>query len=168
MDENSLIKKAVTGDKKAFAKLYTLYKDRLYRYAYFKLGNDSDAQDAVSACITAAYENIVGLKSEKAFQAWIFKILYRCCCELVKNQIAENSREALEELNKLPVSENGYIAAELKEALYQLCPDDREIVLLSAVAGYNSREISKITGLKSSTVRSRLSRGLAKMKEFLE
>ena len=73
--ENDLVKRAKSGDKDAFAKLYTAYKDKLYRYAYFKLGDPDDALDAVSECITQAYWGISSLKSEKAFSGWIFKIL---------------------------------------------------------------------------------------------
>ena len=63
MDEKVLAKKAKSGDKEAFAKLYTLYKDRLYRYAYFKLGSEQDALDAVSDCICEAFKYIKTLKS---------------------------------------------------------------------------------------------------------
>ncbi len=44
MNEKQLIHSAGKGDKEAFAKLYGLYKDRLYRYAYYRLGNSCDAK----------------------------------------------------------------------------------------------------------------------------
>ncbi len=168
MDEKVLVQRAVTGDKEAFAGLYTRYKDGLYRYAFFKLGNDSDAQDAVSACIVEAYANIGKLKNARTFSAWIFKILYRCCCAYVRDQIEQNSRSDMEVLERVPVEDERLMSVEVREALGQLDTADRDIVLLSAVAGYNSREIAALTGLKAATVRSRLSRSLAKMRAFLE
>ena len=54
----NLIARARAGDKQAFAQLYLQHKDSLYRYAYFKLGNAQDAQDAVSDCIVEAYAGI--------------------------------------------------------------------------------------------------------------
>ena len=56
----------------------------------------------------------------------------------------------------------------LKNALNLLNNDEKDIVLLCAVAGFTSKECSKIIGLKPSSVRSKLSRSLAKMKNYLE
>ena len=168
MDEKTLVQRAVTGDKEAFAGLYTRYKDSLYRYAFFKLGNDADAQDAVSSCIVAAYRSIGGLKNESTFQNWIFRILYRCCCAYVKDQIEQNSRADAESLGRVPVEDDRLMSVEVREALAQLTSVDRDIVLLSVVAGYNSREIASVTGIKANTIRSRLSRSLKKMRTFLE
>ena len=167
MDERILIKRAVTGDKESFAALYTLYKDRLYRYAYFRLGSAEDAEDAVSACVTAAYENIYTLKSEKAFGSWIFRILYRCCCAVLAERLSAvyEGEEALEDV---PATDASAVSPELKEAFAILSGGDRDIVLLSVIAGYNSREIADIMSSKPATVRSRLARGLKKMREFLE
>ena len=58
-------------------------------------------------------------------------------------------------------------AIELAEALAQLGDDDRDIVLLSIIGGLNSTEIAALTGLAPGSVRSKLSRSLAKMREFL-
>lgn len=167
MDEKNLVIRASSGDKEAFAALYTRYRDDLYRYAFFKLGNEEDARDAVSSCIIAAYEGIYSLRSAKAFKVWIFRILYRSCCQIIREQRFQSLRADTAELDRLAAPDNKFFV-ELKEAFGVLNDEDRDIVLLSAVAGYNSREIAAMTGLKASTVRSRLSRSLAKMKQFLE
>ena len=73
MDEKNLVTLAAGGDKNAFAALYTRYRDDLYRYAYFRLGNAEDARDAVSACIVSAYEGVYALRAAGAFRAWIFR-----------------------------------------------------------------------------------------------
>lgn len=168
MDEKTLVQRAVTGDKEAFAGLYTRCKDSLYRYAYFKLGNDADAQDALSDCIVAAYRSIGSLKNAATFSAWIFRILYRCCCTYVKDQIEQNARADISTLERVSADDERLLSVEIREALDRLDPLDRDIILLSAVAGYNSREIAAVTGIKAATIRSRLSRGLKKMRTFLE
>lgn len=165
--DNDLIKKARDGDKNAFAKLYISYKDKLYRYAYFKLGNTHDAMDAVSSCITQAYLSIYTLKSEKAFSAWIFKILYRECCTILGKRAVDSQNQDFNELN-IKANQIVELAPELKEALSILYDDEKDIVLLSVIAGYNSKEIGNMFGIKASTVRSKLSRALAKMRKYLE
>ncbi|MBQ3330716.1 MAG: RNA polymerase sigma factor [Ruminococcus sp.] len=168
MDEKLLVRRASGGDKEAFAALYMRYRDDLYRYAYFRLGNEEDARDAVSACIVEAYEGIFGLRNASAFKPWIFRILYRCCCRLMTEQSqSRNNRADVEELQNLP-AENDHVSPEVKEAFGVLNTCDRDIVLLSVIGGYSSFEIAEMIGLKPSTVRSRLKRALAKMKQFLE
>lgn len=168
MDEKILVQRAVTGDKEAFAGLYTRYKDSLYRYAYFKLGNEPDAQDALNDCIVAAYQSIGTLRDETRFCAWIFRILYRCCCAYVKTQMEQNTRADISSFEHIAAEDPRLLSVEVREALSQLDPLDRDIVLLSTVAGYNSREIAALIGAKPTTVRSRLSRSLKKMRTFLE
>lgn len=165
MNERDLVRRAKNGDKNAFAALYLSYKDDLYRYAYFKLRDSYDAQDAVSACITEAFSGIGTLRKAGAFKSWIFQILYRCCCGIIAGRVRrENAVSARE---NTVAEDKLHLAAELGEALDALSSEEREIVLLSAVAGYTSREIAGMLNLNSNTVRSKLSRGLQKMRTFL-
>lgn len=171
MDEK-LINEAIAGSKEAFCSLYGEYKDRLYRYALYRLGDPTDAEDAVSECVLAAWQSIGSLRKGKAFGSWIFRILSNCCASRIKEMIGarENLKRIYEEG---PLSGGGNVSVspslsvELNEALSQLSDEDRDIVLLSIVGGLSSPEISSLTGLAPGSVRSRLSRSLAKMREFL-
>ncbi len=165
-----MVEKARRGDKDAFCSLYALYKDRLYRYAYYRLGNADDAQDAVSDCIVSAYEQICRLRKAEAFSSWIFKILHASCSDYVKQQIRQRESESTDTVRS---SVNLFVfmderKTELCEALDRLSGDERDVVLLSVVAGFTSKEISKVTGLTAGSVRSKLSRSLTKMRSFLE
>ena len=170
MNEVELVNKAKKGDKDAFCMLYSLYKDRLYRYAYYRLGNAQDAQDAVMDSIVSAYEQIVNLRRAQAFPSWIFKILYSVCTTYIKHQIRQRECESIDNVKS---TANLYTVideskTELCRALDMLSSEERDIVLLSVEAGFTSREISKITGLTAGSVRSKLSRSLSKMREYLE
>ncbi len=167
MNGTDIIKRARAGDRQAFAQLYLSYKDRLFRYAYFKLGSVQDAQDAVGNCVAEAYAGIAQLKSEKAFQSWLFKIMYRECCRIYTERTLRGDEQSLTDTD---IAENSalHLAPELEEALSILSDEDRDIVLLSVVSGYKTREIAEMLRLNHATVRSKLSRALAKMKDFLE
>lgn len=168
MNEKELVKLARGGDKQAFCDLYIMYKDRLYRYAFFKLGNRDDALDAVSSCITNAYSSISTLKNDKAFSSWIFKILYRSCSQYVKAQIIERGQESIDDMTAQPSYDMNFDTPELMEALNILNQEDREIVLLSAICDLNSKEIARLMDIPANTVRSKLSRALGRMRSFLE
>lgn len=171
MDEK-LVNEAIAGSKEAFCRLYGEYKDRLYRYALYRLGDPDDAEDAVSECVLAAWKSIGSLRSGKAFGSWIFSILSACCASRIKTAIRE--REKLQSITRNGPAGTGAdssappsLSVELTEALSQLKEEDRDIVLLSVIGGLNSAEIGSLTGVAAGTVRSRLSRSLAKMREFL-
>ena len=121
----------------------------------------------MSDCIAEAYAGVTLLKSEKAFTSWLFKILYRECCRILRMRSVKSAEESLDLSAEIPVYDS-HLAPELEEALKTLQPDERDIVLLSAVAGYKTREIAEMLSLNHATVRSKLSRSLAKMKNFLE
>lgn len=171
--EIKLAEQARSGSKEAFCELYGMYKDRLYRYALYRLGDPDDAEDAVSECVLAAWQGIRQLRNTSAFGAWIFRILRNCCSRNIKSII--RLRENMQKLYDSGADASALAAGpadpsaaiELAEALSQLTEDEREVVLLSAVCGLTSREISGITGLTAGASRSKLSRSLAKMRDFL-
>ncbi len=166
--EIRLVRDAQAGSKESFCKLYGMYKDNLYRYALYKLGDPSDAEDAVSECVLAAWKGIRALRSEHAFSSWIFRILSNICAGMISKAIS--AREGLEQAGRSVMSSQEstvVTSVELAEALSRLDEEEREVVLLSVVSGLTSSEISGITGLKPGAVRSKLSRSLNKMKTFL-
>ncbi|MBQ9060913.1 MAG: RNA polymerase sigma factor [Firmicutes bacterium] len=175
MDERTLIKQAKNADADAFCRLYSLYKSRLYRYAFYRLGNESDAEDAVAECVLAAWKQISQLREPDAFAAWIFRILSACCGRLIQQQIRQRKQAAQMEQQTAVISlaaGNGSDQAGsdtwliLQEALDQLSDKEREIVLLSAVGGLNSSEIAQMTDLTAGSVRSVLSRSLKKVRGY--
>ena len=166
-NENMLVKQAIAGSKEAFCQLYGLYKDKLYRYAMYRLGSPEDAEDAVSDCVLAAWLEISALRSAEAFSVWIFRILHGCCARKIRDEM--RSREKTENYiqNYSSSFQDPSMAVELTEALCQLSQSDQDVVLLSVIGGLTSKEISRITGLTPGAARSKLSRSLAKMRSFL-
>ncbi len=170
MTQKELVILAQQGNHDAFCALYDERKTALYRYAYYKLGNEYDAQDAVSDTVLSAFVQIKELKKAEAFNVWIFRILNASCNKYVKNQINARQNMALDDAINLTSSDripDGTVT-DVNRALDLLSEQDREIVLLSAVSGFNSKEIAKITGFSHTAVRSRLSRALARMRSALE
>ena len=176
MKELELITKAQLGDQKAFCGLYDQYKDRLYRYAFYRLRSQADAEDAVSECVLSAWKQIGNLKEPKAFPAWIFRILAASCNKFIKDQIARRDMISLDDTAKA-VSADGGAKADaknmdtrmiLQDALDSISEEEKNMVLLSVVGGLNSSEIAEITGLTAGSVRSSLSRSFKKMRGYLE
>ncbi len=185
MSEKSIIQKAKAGDADAFCQIYDQYKDRLYRYAFYRLGNRQDAEDAVSECVLSAYRQLGQLRDVAAFPAWIFRILSGICAKMIAKQVERRKTvpfDAADERTGPSGLEAGWqeraavpdhadaiaLRLDLMQALEQLAADEKEIVLLALVAGFSSKEIAQMMGSRPGTVRSKQTRSLSKMRAFLE
>ena len=170
MNEKELVLMAKDGNVKAFCILYDKYKKKLYNYAYYKLGNAEDAEDVVQDCVMTAFESINQLKKADSFQPWIFRILYCGCTVMIKEQMQKRNIDDIDDCRNISSIENEITIEreELKAALDILSEDEKNIVLLSVVAGLQSKEIAKISGYSAGNVRQKLSRSLTKMKRYLD
>lgn len=157
-----LIRKAKSGDKDAFAKLYeSIYPD-LYRFALYTLKNPSEAEDVVSETVIDSFLQIRKLRRDEAFSSWIFKILSNKC-----KQRFTDTTLTLENIKDFPLS-----SFELerdvwvRNAFFTLSDEERLIISMHLFAGYKSREIAKILHMNENTVRSKENRALKKMAEI--
>lgn len=193
-NKRQLIELAKNGNADAFCELYDAYRQRLYRYAFYRLGNGPDAEDAVSECVLSAWRQIRSLREPDAFTAWIFRILSGCCGRLIQQQIQRRQQTSLDGVdtgsdasgtdaagtdaaNRSAEAEAAQaLAADeadpdtwltLQTALNELSDTERSIVLFSAVGGLKSHEIAELTGMTAGSVRSSLSRSLKKLRGYL-
>ena len=172
LDFTASVRRAQAGDAGAFAELYSLvYKD-LYRIALLNLNNQHDASDVVSDTVLEAYTSISKLRDEKAFKAWIIKIL----TVKIKNKRKEyneinNFREDVDDLSdaeEAAVSkEMDFGSIEVMEGFKQLSEEERMVLSLSVVSGYKSEEIARMFGTNANTVRSKVARAKARLKQLL-
>ncbi|HZJ78011.1 MAG TPA: RNA polymerase sigma factor [Clostridia bacterium] len=161
-----LVKLAKQGDRQAFGELYSLYSTELYKYACYILGSSQLAQDAVQEAVCCAYAQISKLRNEDAFKSWLFKILSNTCKRIIstKKEYHLEDNEYICDFDRFDFE----ISIELAIAMEKLKPEERMVLILSSVYGYKSREISENLNCSASTVRSKLSRALKKLRYELE
>ncbi len=161
---------AKNGDSSSFCKLYELYYKDMYRFAYYTLGNQQDAEDVISETVLDAFKGIKNLKKPEKFKSWIFQILSTKC----KRQIAVyvSNREHLQSDNDMTdIAQDDHPYAEhldVRNAFSILNETEKMIISLMVFAGYNSRETAKILNSQEGTVRSTKSRALTKMSQYLK
>lgn len=156
---------AKAGDKEAFCQLYETVYRKMYRVAFYALKNPQDAEDAVSEAVYDAFRKIHALRDASRFEGWIFAIL----ASKIKRTMSGYYRRTLElseEIAAEPLFDDR--ALDVKTGLALLPDEERLIVVLSAVCGYQSEEIGAIVGRPAGTVRSKLSRSLSKLREKLD
>lgn len=86
MENIDLVKKAITGDERAFETIIKGESDKLYRIALLYVQNKEDALDVIQESICKAFVSIKQVKEPEYFHSWLTKILIRSCYDLLKNK----------------------------------------------------------------------------------
>ena len=136
-----------------------------YRMAYSHVQNASDAEDIVQEGAYRAMKNSASLKQIQYAETWVYRIMlnemYR---HMSKNKTVAMDEFILEGLE----TEDRYENIDLRRALEQLQETDRVIIQLKYFEDRKLEEIAEILELNVSTVKSRLYRGLRKLKVDVE
>ena len=151
-------------DKQTFQNNVLASEEMLYRVSKSICFYDSDCEDAVQQAILNAYAKLDTLHEEKYFRTWITRILINECYR-VNNLKSREVSFAEYALTSEAVEDNySFVFTEIMK----LSPKIRIVVQLYYVEDYSVSEIASILHIPSGTVKSRLSKGRAKLKSILE
>ena len=153
-----------TMDKQIFQNNVLASEEMLYRVSKSICFYDSDCEDAVQQAILNAYAKLDSLHEEKYFRTWITRILINECYR-VNNLKSREVSFAEYALTSEAVEDNySFVFTEIMK----LPPKIRIVIQLYYVEDYSVNEIASILHIPSGTVKSRLSKGRAKLKSILE
>ena len=156
-------------DAESFAAMYSYVYTEMYRFALCMMKTSHDAEDAVSEAVIQAYEHIGSLRSEEAFKSWIFAILANTCRKKWRQQEKERKKAELSFFaEEEPADPDWEQAVDVRNAFAILGEEEQLIVGLAVFGGYTSGEIGDLLEKSPSTVRSKMSRALAKMSLILK
>jgi RNA polymerase sigma-70 factor (ECF subfamily) len=186
MDEAALIRSAQRGDADAFNTLVLAHQAQVYNVAYRIMGDEAAASDATQEAFMSAYRGIKGFRGG-SFKSWILRTVTNACYDALRY----NKRRPSTSLEDLGADKDGggwgeydeFIpspvespadAAERSElrhaiasAALSLPPDQRVAFVLSDIQGMSYEEIAEVMQTSLGTVKSRLSRARAKLRDDL-
>lgn len=155
------------GDREAFGRLYQEVALDLYRMALYTLGDPQDAEDAVAETFLEAWKGIRGLRDAASFRQWMLRILSIRCKRRVGVYVRDKGNIDIDDYLEETVPDETGPRAEVRQAMAQLAPDERQMVVLSTLYGYTMREIAEMMELPQGTVSSKLHRTLKKLRRML-
>jgi RNA polymerase sigma factor (sigma-70 family) len=151
------------------------HSDRVYRLAYRLTGNRHDAEDLTQEVFVRVFRSL-STYTPGTFEGW----LHRITTNLFLDQARRKQRIRFDALSEeregrlpsaLPNPADAYAERtfddDVERALAQLPPDFRAAVVLCDVEGLSYEEIAEIMGAKLGTVRSRIHRGRAMLRDAL-
>ncbi len=178
--ERQLIIAAQAGDETAFKGLVEAYQASLYNTAFRILGDQEAAADAIQEALFSAYQALQTFRGG-SFKAWMLRIVTNACYD----QLRRKQRRPTSSLDALLVGPGIHhaftdktedpetyvlrqdLGQTIQRGLCMLSLDQRIAVVLSDIHGLSYPEIAEIAGVPVGTIKSRISRGRARLRDYL-
>jgi RNA polymerase sigma-70 factor (ECF subfamily) len=182
IDESRLIARAQRGNLEAFNQLVLMHQDSAFTVAYRLMGDSHRAADAAQDAFISAYRKIDTYRGGN-FRAWLLRIVTNRCYDVLRGQQRhpstsidrtgdEDDPEPLQIADTSALPEEIVQQQELRRAVQQcigaLGEDQRMALVLSDVEGMSYDEIALQTGTAMGTVKSRISRARASVRDCLQ
>lgn len=178
MPDDSLLDRARGGDLDAFNALVAENQGIVFNLCLRMLGNWAAAEDAAQEAFVSAWRHLGSMRGEQ-LRPWLLRIASNAATDELRRRSrrpASSLETALDEgaphpADPQPSPESATLTAELRSgidaALMRLPADQRLAVVLCDIQGLEYEEIAQVMRTNIGTVKSRLSRGRARMREAL-
>ncbi|GAB4207448.1 MAG: sigma-70 family RNA polymerase sigma factor [Roseiflexaceae bacterium] len=182
-EERRLISTAQRGDVESFNALVRLYESRVYNLCYRMLGDGDSAADAAQDAFFSAFRNLRSFRGG-SFRSWMLRIATNTCYDALRARkrrpttSLDSDDDDSDDSSPLQIADGGEapdefalrreLAGAIQQALDTLPDEQRLAVVLSDIQGLAYEEIAQIMNANLGTVKSRLSRGRARLREALK
>lgn len=174
IDERDVVSRAIRGDGEAFSQLYGEYFDRVYRYIYLRVGNQSEVEDLTQEVFIKAFEGISSYRWRSlSFAAWLFRIAHNHVIDHLRKEgrvekvVWDDNVSSLEEANPALVAERALELEELRDNIERLSPAQRAVILLRFGSGLSVVEVAKVLGKSPGTVKALQHSGIAALRKMM-
>jgi RNA polymerase sigma factor (sigma-70 family) len=166
----STVRLAAQGDEAAFTRLVAEHRAAMARVAFVICGDPEATRDAVQSAWSIAWRRLPTLRDPDQVRPWLIAIAANEARQFVRTQrrrpVIDISDTLLSDERGDPADAIGLV--DLQRALADLKPDDRRLLALRYVAGLDSSQIARHTGLSASGVRSRLARVIDRLRTDID
>jgi RNA polymerase sigma-70 factor (ECF subfamily) len=184
--DGEVVKRCIQGETQAFNVLVEKYYKKIYNLAYRFVGDSEEANDLAQEIFTAAFQNLAKFRGDAKFSTWLFQIatnrgknkfkyLKRRGYFVNRGQIdSDDDRDYLQRAvpdhstNPEDLLAGKQLQKVVQDAINELDPDHKAIVILRDIEGFSYEEIAKILDLPEGTTKSRLHRARMVVKEKLK
>jgi RNA polymerase sigma-70 factor (ECF subfamily) len=182
-----LIDRLVLRDERAFNALVKAYERRVFALVLRMIGNPSEAEDLAQEVFVQVFKAIGSFRRESKLSTWIYRIAINLCKNRGKylraRHVGEqdpldaeperaapgNSRGSHADIARPDEMASGkQLERIVQHAIAELEPTFRECLILRDVEDLSYEEIGEITGLPAGTVKSRIHRARAQLKDIVE
>jgi RNA polymerase sigma-70 factor (ECF subfamily) len=172
--ERALIQSSIDGDSKAFEMLYLHYMEKIYRYIYFRVADEAQAEDMTEEVFVRAWEALPKYKlGETRFTSWLYTIAHNLIVDHYRRRnptpISTHDLNRYADRRDLPeriVSRRQEFDV-LAKSIMQLEDLEQQVLILRFVEELSHREIAKIIGKSQTASRVIQHRALKSLRKLL-
>lgn len=174
-DDAALVARACQGSLEAFNALVRAHERLAYNVALRMLGDADEAADVTQDSFIAAYEHLADLRGP--FRPWLLRIVVNRCYDALRRRnrgprpldavLGEATPVAGASADPEQQALSAELARTIERCLQQLPPDQRAVVVLVDVHGLSYEETAEAVRVPVGTIRSRLFRGRARLRDAL-
>lgn len=171
----------VTGDSEAFGVLFARHQDRLWAVALRTCGDREEAADALQDALVSAFRRASSFRGESSVTTWLHRIVVNACLDRRRRGIVRRAQPLPENdeavspsravsaaaLDPAEEVERAERARAVLEALRTLPVEQRSALVLVDMQGFSVDEAAAILQVPPGTVKSRCSRGRARLAPLL-
>jgi RNA polymerase sigma-70 factor (ECF subfamily) len=167
-DEGALIRQARRGSADAVEALVQRHWDDAHRAAFLIVQDAAAAEDIAQEAMLAALRALDRFDRKRPFRPWLHRIVVNRSLDWVRarRRRAEVTAEVGD--GAAPEEADVAVSCDLAAALAALDPDERALIVLRHLLGYRSTELARMLDVPAPTVRTRLARALARLRELLD
>lgn len=170
-----LIQSFCEGNTDAFNSLVERWQQRIHRVAYRYFNSHDEAMEITQKTFIKAYKKLHTLDDYTAFPAWIYRIANNVCLDESRragrrrsasiNEVTNNPATSISTDASLQQQDLGIM---LQQALQQLPPEQRMVVILKEYQELKFGEIAATLNVPENTVKSRLYTGFRKLRNIFD
>jgi RNA polymerase sigma-70 factor (ECF subfamily) len=172
--EKDVVSRAIKGDGEAFAQLYEEHFDKIYRYIYLKVGNQTETEDLTQEVFVKALEAISSYKWRNLpFVAWLFRIAHNQLIDYLRKQskVAEvawdDNMARTSEPNPEVIAEQELEIEDLVDNMKKLPSAQREVISLRFGSELSVAEVAKALGKSPGTVKALQYNGVVALRKMM-
>jgi RNA polymerase sigma-70 factor, ECF subfamily len=168
--ERGLVREVQRGSTQALEELFRREWPRAYRAAYLVVHDAAAAEDIAQEAFLAAVRAIDRFDRRRPFGPWMHRIVVNRAIDVTRARALrrEVDAAAAESAEAPPDEPSAPLSGEVVEALRELSPEHRAVVVLRFVFDYTPGEIGRALDMPRGTVNSRLRRALDRLGEEID
>ena len=173
-DQENIIARARRGDADAFEQLVVAYRDQVFRLALRMCGNEADADEVAQEAFLSAWKALPNFRGDSRFSTWLYQLTSHAAIDLMRREKRQITAEDITEVSAPDPGPSPQQQAErsetrqaVRDAMGQLSPEYRQIVVLRFLQELSYEEIGAVLKLPPGTVKSRLNRAKSQLKDIL-
>lgn len=173
LEEWQLVKNAQMYDESALHQLYERYYPRIYNYAFLQMGDVHAAEDLTSDVMLKMLESIHKYNFRGLpFGAWVFRIARNRLIDLHRRRKRRGEVNLSETIsgtlaNPESMAERALERGQIQIALKHLTDEQRQVIVLKFIQGFDNRSVGRIMGRSEGAVKSLQHRALGSLRRVL-